>query len=241
MYETNQIYQINWPRHASFTFRFGPPSSLLHAHELARGDQILSGAELLLTQQMLQRRNPGRHLRQHNINLLSQVLQPAAQPRILSLRSGFFFARPTARPCTRFRGTILLIDIAPSKLRVLFSPTVQGRSPTTPRPHLTSMIHEDNRTAPGSMLIRSTGPAQPARPALTPPFALIRHHPVLDLVCLVYLVRLVNPTNHKTGPVPPVIRNTPPLLTFHLSRLTFQCPLKGKVISPGENGILYRQ
>ena len=46
------------------------PLRLLHANELACVDQILSGTELLLKQQMLQRRNPGRHLRQYDINLL---------------------------------------------------------------------------------------------------------------------------------------------------------------------------
>ena len=67
-----------------------PPAS----HEGARGDQVLSGAELLFTQQMLQRRNPGRHFRQHNIDLLAQFLQPAAQPRIPSLNSGSLLRPP---------------------------------------------------------------------------------------------------------------------------------------------------
>ena len=46
----------------------------LHTHKLARVDQILSGAEMLLKQQMLQRCNPGCHLRQDDINLLAQIL-----------------------------------------------------------------------------------------------------------------------------------------------------------------------
>jgi hypothetical protein len=49
---------------------------------------------------MLQRRNPGRHLRQHDINLLAQILQASAQPGIPSLRNGSLL-RPTNRSTLR--------------------------------------------------------------------------------------------------------------------------------------------
>ena len=81
------------------------------------------------------------------------------------------------------------------------------------------MIHEDNCSGTG----KHAHPINRARPALTPPFPLIHHHSSLDLVylvCLVYLVRLVNPTNQKTGPVLPVIRYTPISYVSH--------PLKGQ-------------
>ena len=76
-YETEQINRL---RHASLLSDSAYRLRFLHAHELARVDQVISGAEMHLKQQMLQRRNPCRHLREHNINLLSQVLKPAAQP-----------------------------------------------------------------------------------------------------------------------------------------------------------------
>src|SRR4029077_16054361 len=63
--------------------------------------------------------------------------------RRLSLQSpryaaDFFFARPTARPCARLRGTILLIDMVPSRLRVLLYQALQGRLSTMPPLHPTS-------------------------------------------------------------------------------------------------------
>ena len=67
---------------------------------------------------------------------------------------------------------------------------------------------------------------------LTPPFPLIRRHSALNLVCLiclVYLVRLDNPTNQKSGPVRSAIPFSHPLyapisaplrFTFHVLRFT---------------------
>jgi hypothetical protein len=71
-----------------------------------------------------------------------------------------------------------------------------------------------------------------AGPTLTSPSPLIRRHSALDLVylvCLVYLVRLDNPTNQKSGLVPSAIPFSHPLyapissplrFTFHVLRFT---------------------
>ena len=49
----------------------------LETHKRPRGDQIVSADEIFFTKQMLERGHPGRHLRQHEIALLAEVIQAA--------------------------------------------------------------------------------------------------------------------------------------------------------------------
>lgn len=55
------------------------PLRLLFTYELPRATQVVVPAQFQLQQQMLQRRNPSRHLRQHNIDPLRQLVQPEAE------------------------------------------------------------------------------------------------------------------------------------------------------------------
>ena len=69
----------------------------LKSHERPRGDQIVSGDKIFFTEKMLERGNPRRHLRQHEIALLAQLFQAATETALPSLAfsvaGGFFFTR----------------------------------------------------------------------------------------------------------------------------------------------------
>jgi hypothetical protein len=106
------------------------------------------------------------------------------------------------------------------------------------------MIHEDNCSGTG----KHAHPINRARPALTLPFPLIRHHSSLALVYLVCLVCLVRATKETKQPHKPKNWPSPashPLYTPISSRFTFHVlrftSPERQMISLGENGILYRE
>jgi hypothetical protein len=71
------------------------PLRLLFAHELPPATQVVVRAQVQLQQQMLQRRNPRRHLRQHNIDPFRQLVQPEAESGFRSCSS----PPPPSRAC----------------------------------------------------------------------------------------------------------------------------------------------